>query len=120
MPRLATQPSLVAAWAPVPAWSAAHYRRAVLTALGNDVGFDLVFARQLIARASRNDLAVAMSRRARGCCSSEAHGRGLYRRFAGYDGGHSPTIPMWTCFVVGRRVHQPGSAGLSRPAVGRR
>jgi len=45
---------------PLPAWSLAA-DQAILTALGNDVGFDLVFARQLIARAGPGDIAVAMS-----------------------------------------------------------
>jgi D-sedoheptulose 7-phosphate isomerase len=35
--------------------------RAVLTALANDVGFDLVFSRQIIAHASANDIAVGFS-----------------------------------------------------------
>ncbi len=34
---------------------------AVLTALGNDVGFDLVFSRQLIAHAGDTDIAVGLS-----------------------------------------------------------
>jgi len=34
---------------------------AVLTALGNDVGFDLVFSRQLIAHAHAGDIAVGLS-----------------------------------------------------------
>ena len=34
---------------------------AVLTALGNDVGFDLVFSRQLIAHARAGDIAVGLS-----------------------------------------------------------
>jgi D-sedoheptulose 7-phosphate isomerase len=35
--------------------------RAVLTALANDVGFDLVFSRQVIAHATANDIAVGFS-----------------------------------------------------------
>ncbi len=34
---------------------------AVLTALGNDVGFELVFSRQLIAHAAPGDIAVGLS-----------------------------------------------------------
>src|SRR5438046_1267397 len=41
---------------PLPAWSLTA-DQAVLTALSNDVGFDLVFARQLIARACAADIA---------------------------------------------------------------
>ena len=35
--------------------------QATLTALGNDVGFDLVFSRQLIAHAGANDIAIGFS-----------------------------------------------------------
>ncbi|MDN5861488.1 MAG: SIS domain-containing protein, partial [Pseudonocardia sp.] len=48
------------AGAPLPAWSLTA-DQAILTALGNDVGFELVFARQLIARGGAGDIAVAMS-----------------------------------------------------------
>ena len=34
---------------------------AVLTAIGNDVGFDLTFSRQLIAHATRFDIAIGLS-----------------------------------------------------------
>ena len=34
---------------------------AIVTALGNDVGFDLVFSRQLIAHGARGDIAVGFS-----------------------------------------------------------
>ena len=56
---------------PLPAWSLAA-DQAILTALGNDVGFDLVFARQLIARAGPGDIAVAMSTSG---SSARPHGR---------------------------------------------
>jgi D-sedoheptulose 7-phosphate isomerase len=66
--------------------------RAVLTALANDVGFELVFSRQLIAHARPGDMAVGFSTsgsspnvlRALG----EAAGRQLLTiGFSGYDGG---------------------------------
>ena len=41
--------------------AASSTTRAVLTALGNDVGFDLVFSRQLIAHARAGDIAVGLS-----------------------------------------------------------
>jgi D-sedoheptulose 7-phosphate isomerase len=44
----------------LPAWSLTA-DQAIVTALGNDVGFDLIFARQLIARAKAGDIAIAMS-----------------------------------------------------------
>jgi D-sedoheptulose 7-phosphate isomerase len=45
---------------PLPALSLVD-DRAVLTALANDVGFDLVFARQIIAHAGADDIAVGFS-----------------------------------------------------------
>lgn len=76
---------------PLPAWSLTA-DQAVLTALGNDVGFDLVFARQLIARARGGDIAVAMSTSGNSAdlllAMREAHGGGVYTiGFTGYDGG---------------------------------
>lgn len=76
---------------PLPAWSLTA-DQAVLTALGNDVGFDLVFARQLIARARPGDIAIAMSTSGNSADLlaglREARRRGLYTiGFAGYDGG---------------------------------
>src|SRR3984885_8774588 len=76
---------------PLPAWSLTA-DQAIVTALGHDVGFELVFARQLMARANAGDIAIAMS------TSVSAHNplsalpgarqRGLYTiGFAGYDGG---------------------------------
>ncbi len=44
---------------PVAAWSLAA-DNAVVTALGNDVGFDLIFKRQIIAHASERDVAIAL------------------------------------------------------------
>ena len=65
---------------------------AVLTALANDVGFDVVFSRQVAAWAGRDDIAVAVSTSGgsdnvlQGL--AEAHRRGLLTvGLAGYDGG---------------------------------
>ena len=91
---------------PLPAWSLAA-DQAILTALGNDVGFDLVFARQLIARAGPGDIAVAMSTSgaSRDLMAGfrEARARGMYTvGFAGYDGGDmARTRGLDACFVVG-------------------
>jgi D-sedoheptulose 7-phosphate isomerase len=97
---------------PVPAWSLTA-DQAVLTALGNDVGFDLVFARQLIARACATDVAVAMSTSGNSADLllglREAHGRGIYTiGFAGYDGGEFVDNPdVDVCFVVrSQSVHR--------------
>lgn len=97
---------------PLPAWSLAA-DQAILTALGNDVGFDLVFARQLIARAGRHDIAVAMSTSGSSkdlmAAFREARKRGLYTiGFAGYDGGEFAASPdVDVCFVVrSQSVHR--------------
>src|SRR6202012_2164803 len=76
---------------PLPAWSLTA-DQAIVTALGNDVGFELVFARQLIARARAGDIAIAMSTSGNSpnllAALAEARQRGLYTiGFAGYDGG---------------------------------
>ena len=65
---------------------------AVLTALANDVGFDLVFVRQLIAHAGPDDIALALSTsgNSRNLVAALAHAAraGLYTiGVAGYDGG---------------------------------
>ncbi|NUS95093.1 MAG: SIS domain-containing protein, partial [Nocardia sp.] len=44
----------------LPAWSLSA-DEAVLTAVGNDIGFESVFARQLAARGRAGDIAIAMS-----------------------------------------------------------
>lgn len=97
---------------PLPAWSLTS-DQAVLTALGNDVGFDLVFARQLIARARANDIAIAMSTSGNSTdlllAMEEGHRRGMYTiGFTGYDGGalvDNPDVDV--CFVVrSQSVHR--------------
>jgi D-sedoheptulose 7-phosphate isomerase len=97
---------------PLPAWSLTA-DQAVLTALGNDVGFDLVFARQLIARAQATDIAIAMSTSGNSAdlllAMREAHSRGLYTiGFTGYDGGAFVANPdVDVCFVVrSQSVHR--------------
>ncbi|HMD23086.1 MAG TPA: hypothetical protein VKH61_03230, partial [Streptosporangiaceae bacterium] len=80
--------------------------QAVVTALGNDVGFDLIFSRQIIAHAGSGDIAVAFSTSGSSrdlmAALREARGRGLLTvAFAGYDGGemaHSDVVDY--CFVV--------------------
>jgi D-sedoheptulose 7-phosphate isomerase len=96
----------------LPAWSLAA-DQAILTALGNDVGFDLIFARQLIARAKAGDVAIAMSTSGNSpnllAALAEARQRGLYTvGFAGYDGGafaDNPNVDI--CFIVrSQSVHR--------------
>lgn len=75
----------------VAAWSLAA-DEAVVTALGNDVGFDVIFKRQIIAHARRRDVAIALSTSGNSddllAAITEAHQRGLLTiGFAGHDGG---------------------------------
>ena len=100
------------AGAPLPAWSLTA-DQAILTALGNDVGFDLVFARQLMARAGEHDIAVAMSTSGSSkdltAAFREARRRGLWTvGFAGYDGGEfAASSDVDVCFVVrSQSVHR--------------
>ena len=73
---------------------------AVLTAIGNDVGFDLVFSRQLIAHAAQLDIAIGLSTSGNSrnllYAFEEASRRGLLTiGIAGYSGGemaHSPHV----------------------------
>jgi D-sedoheptulose 7-phosphate isomerase len=97
---------------PLPAWSLAA-DQAIMTALGNDVGFELVFARQLIARAKPGDIAIAMSTSGGSpnllAALAEARRRGMYTvGFAGYDGGAFATSPdVDACVVVrSQSVHR--------------
>lgn len=98
--------------APLPAWSLTA-DQAILTALGNDVGFELVFARQLIARGDGGDIAVAMSTSGSSkdltAAFREARKRGMYTvGFAGYDGGEfAASADVDVCFVVrSQSVHR--------------
>lgn len=98
--------------AALPAWSLTA-DQAILTALGNDVGFELVFARQLIARGRALDIAVAMSTSGSSkdltAAFREARKRGMYTvGFAGYDGGEfAASRDVDVCFVVrSQSVHR--------------
>ncbi|SBT43002.1 D-sedoheptulose-7-phosphate isomerase [Micromonospora narathiwatensis] len=76
---------------PLPAISLTH-DVALITALSNDVGFDVVFARQVAAFGRAGDIAVALSTSGGStnvlCGLAEAARRGLVTvGIAGYDGG---------------------------------
>jgi D-sedoheptulose 7-phosphate isomerase len=110
--RLFARPPTGAPQKTLPAW-ALTADPAILTALGNDVGFELVFARQLIARAQAGDIAIAMSTSGSSpnllTALAEARRRGLYTiGFAGYDGGAFASDPnVDACFVVrSQSVHR--------------
>jgi D-sedoheptulose 7-phosphate isomerase len=97
---------------PLAAWSLTA-DQAIMTALGNDVGFELVFARQLIARGKAGDIAIAMSTSGSSpnlmAGLKEARRRGMYTvGFAGYDGGAFAKSPdVDACFVVrSQSVHR--------------
>jgi D-sedoheptulose 7-phosphate isomerase len=96
----------------LPAWSLTA-DQAILTALGNDVGFELVFARQLIARADGRDIAVALSTSGSSkdlmAAFREARRRGMYTvGLAGYDGGEfAASSDVDACFTVASQsVHR--------------
>ena len=79
---------------------------AIVTALGNDVGFDLVFSRQLIAHGAGDDIAVGFSTSGTSrnvlTAFAEARGRGMVTvGLAGYDGGEMAASPdVQHCLVV--------------------
>lgn len=80
--------------------------QAVLTALGNDVGFELVFSRQLIAYAGAEDIAVGFSTSGNSDnlmrAFAEAKARGLLTAgLAGYEGGQMAVSgDLDECLVV--------------------
>jgi D-sedoheptulose 7-phosphate isomerase len=76
---------------PLPAWPLVD-DRAVLTALANDVGFELVFSRQLIAHARGDDIALGLSTSGNSNNVMHAFGEAKHRGLltiglAGYNGG---------------------------------
>ncbi|MGI8756439.1 MAG: D-sedoheptulose-7-phosphate isomerase [Acidimicrobiales bacterium] len=78
---------------------------AVLTALGNDVGFSLIFSRQLIAHARPGDVAVGFSTSGNSddllmAFTEAAKRRVLTIGFAGYDGGDMGRAGLDHCLVV--------------------
>lgn len=79
---------------------------AVLTALSNDVGFDLVFSRQLIAHAGSGDVAFGISTSGDSQNVLEAFAEGRRRglltvAMAGYDGGRFATsTDVDHCLIV--------------------
>ncbi len=80
---------------------------ATVTAVGNDVGFDKVFARQLIALGREADVAVAISTSGSSAnvvaALEEAHRRSMLTcAITGYDGGRLAELPwLGHLFVVG-------------------
>lgn len=86
---------------------------AVVTALGNDVGFDLVFSRQIIAHAGASDIAVAFStsgnsRDLMAALREASQRRLLTIGLASYEGGEMAASDVIDyCFVVrSQSVHR--------------
>lgn len=78
---------------------------AVLTALGNDVGFELVFSRQVIAHGRPDDVVVGFSTSGTSrnllAAMAESSSRGLLTvGLAGYDGGDMVHAGLDHCLVV--------------------
>ena len=81
--------------------------QAVMTALGNDVGFDLVFSRQLIAHGRPHDIAMGFSTSGNSenlmRAFAEAHKQGMLTvGLSGYDGGRMAAegTPVEQCLVA--------------------
>jgi len=87
--------------------------RAVITALGNDVGYDKIFSRQIIAHARAGDMALGYSTSGNSenllVAFAEATKRGLLTiGFAGIDGGRMGVDPnVEHCVIVrSQSVHR--------------
>jgi D-sedoheptulose 7-phosphate isomerase len=91
---------------PLPAWPLVD-DRAVLTALANDVGFELVFSRQLIAHARAGDMALGLSTSGNSDNVIRAFAEAKHRDLltiglAGYQGGAmADSDQVDYCLVVG-------------------
>lgn len=100
-----------AAWAPLPAIALTN-DIAVVTAVANDVGFDNIFARQIIGLGRPGDIAFGISTSGNSTnvvvALEQAKKQGLLTvGLAGYDGGkmaHSPAVDF--C-IVARSDHVP-------------
>jgi D-sedoheptulose 7-phosphate isomerase len=108
----ATDAAILATLHARPPWGVALPARclagdpAVITALANDVGFEVVFSRQLIAHGRPGDIAIGLSTSGNSTnllrAFVEAHHRGMLTvGLAGYGGGLMATCPgLDACLVV--------------------
>ena len=85
---------------------------AVITAVGNDVGFDNVFARQVIAFGQRGDVAIGISTSGNSTnvlhALDQAKKQGLVTvGLAGYDGGKMARAGAVDYCIVARSEHIP-------------
>lgn len=92
------------AWKPLPAISLTN-DVAVVTAVGNDVGFDNVFNRQIIALAKAGDIAFGISTSGNSKNAAAAFEQAKRRQMltvalAGYDGGEFRRSPHVDCCIT--------------------
>jgi D-sedoheptulose 7-phosphate isomerase len=85
---------------------------AILTALANDIGVDVLFSRQVIAYGHDGDVAVALSTSGNSVnvieALAEARRRGLRTvAFVGYDGGRVAAERLGDHVIVTRSEHIP-------------
>jgi D-sedoheptulose 7-phosphate isomerase len=85
---------------------------AVITAVGNDVGFDMIFARQMIALGRRGDIAFGISTSGNSSnmllAFEQAKKQGLLTiALAGYDGGKMARSPAVDICIVSPGDHIP-------------
>jgi D-sedoheptulose 7-phosphate isomerase len=100
-----------AEWAPRPVLDLTE-DAAILTALSNDVGFENVFARQVIAHGRAGDALLAISTSGGSgnvlAALGEARGRGMATiALVGYDGGEIAAGGLADHVVVTRSQHIP-------------
>lgn len=98
-------------WPPLPALDLTR-DGAIVTAIGNDVGFDNVFSRQVIAYGRPGDVALGFSTSgsSRNVLNGlrRAHDDGLLTvAFAGYDGGEMSSAPYVDHCIVVHSDHIP-------------
>ncbi len=98
-------------WRPLPALALVN-DIAVVTAVGNDVGFDNVFLRQVIAFGEPNDIALGISTSGNSpnvlAALREAKRRGLLTlALAGYDGGQAVRSEAVDHCFIARSDHIP-------------
>ena len=85
---------------------------AVITAIGNDVGFEHIFARQIIAFGRRGDIAFGISTSGNSpnmlLAFEQAKKQGLFTiALAGYDGGKTASSPAVDVCIVSPGEHIP-------------
>jgi len=104
-------PPAATGWAPRPVLDLTE-DTAILTALGNDIGFENVFARQVIAHGRSNDALLAISTSGGSgnvlAALAEARRRGMATiALVGYDGGEIAEGGLADHVVITRSQHIP-------------